>query len=160
MIDEILESYRKEENRIKHDRLLAWSSVGLSDSILGIECRPLTGRAWVDLWLSENSIIREGELSKGAGVAYIWRVSAAYSAGDDWRTLREKNMLADEMSRYDADQVVTSAINHANSAFQEVPKGLNGREAIDNSFAAVEGIVSALDEVGARYGVSPDDLSV
>lgn len=156
MIDELANAYRDEEARLHKARLLAWSSVGGFDIVAGFQCEPLTARAWIDLQLAENAIVCGKEASDGDAAAYIWRNSSNYRAGDDWRTHRAREKVIKTLRKRIKGEALMAAYTHLNEAFEELPQSNSTGNGIDNSFPDVEGIVSAIDEVAARYGTNPE----
>lgn len=159
MIDQLAERYREEEKRLKTVRLLSWCSVGRLESVLGIACDLLTARALVDLQLAENSIVTGSYPTQADAAAYLWRVSAAYRPGDGWRARRGKKRAIKAVYKAGKIKSVVFTQKHADESFAEIPitGGLiksSGRK----DFPDVDGIVSAVEEVAARYGQNPDTV--
>ena len=159
MIDELAKAYRDEESRLRKARLAAWCSVGNEVEVAGILCRPLTARAYIDLQLADCPFATGEDPTIADAAVYIWRNSTKYRAGDDWRTLRAREKCIKRVAKANDIDVISGAYEHLVAAFEEMPRSVStAGSGQDNRFPDVEGIVSAIDEVAARYGTSPDEV--
>jgi len=159
MIDELAQAYRDEETRLHKARLAAWCSVGDETEIAGIECKPLTARAYIDLQLADSPFVIGEDPTIADAAVYIWRSSRNFRAGDDWRTLIRREKCIKRLSKANEIEVITGAYEHLSEAFDEMPRSVStGGGGQNNRFPDVEGIVSTIDELAARYGTSPDTV--
>lgn len=155
MIDKLAQQLEETKARIIEDRLLAWSSVGLSGSIAGVEVRPLTARAWIDLRLAGNPVVTTGNIEATDIYNYIWRNSHRYCTGR--RVKRLKRAIMKAVKKSDDFEVYSQVLDHLRAAFSETPKACTkGGVSRSNVIEAVEGIVGAIDEVAHRYGQDPE----
>ena len=161
MIDHLIAEYNEESARITQERLLAWSSASVCQSICGVEMEPLTARAWVDLRLAENAFVIGGVPTTQDVCAYYWRNSAQYAAKRTHLTEKAQEALGATLGKQDLENVILAAYEHSRAAFEEIPvsTGTNGgKVSRNNGLPAVEGIVCAVDEVAHRYGRDPADV--
>ena len=158
MIDELAQQLAEEKARITQARLVSWSSVGMDESIAGIAVKPLSGRAWVDLRLSGNSLFAEGEIEEIDLLNYIWRNSIDYAPGEA-ETRKKEICKAVEVK--EVSEVYAEVTEHLNAAFENLAiEQSTGGSGVSrsNKFPATEGIVSAIDEVAHRYGQAPQSV--
>ena len=158
-IDDIASKFRAEEKRIKRSRLLAWCSIGAEQDLLGIECLPLTVRAWIDLSLYDNEIIQGETPTHGEICAYVWRNCKSFEIDNRRKAKRWQKRIAKAYKKQGYFAAIADISEHMQAAFEEVPQSNSvNKSAINNRFPDIEGIVGAVDEVAARYGITPDDV--
>ena len=158
MIDKLAQKYRDESARIREARLVAWCSTSDSLSICGVECGPLTARAWVDLSLESNLILEGGEPTRGDVCAYIYRSSKHYIIGNARKVKKAHKRIIKAYMRTHSIIALAECYQHLADAFQEIPRTQSMSNSINNRFPDIEGIVASVDEVAARYGTSPDEV--
>ncbi len=159
MIDHLIAEYNEESARITQERLLAWSSASVYQSICGIEIKPLTARAWVDLQLAKNEVILGDGYTDGAIAAYIWRVSKDFVCANHPNAESLSGKIIKQIE--DFDEAFIEVLEHISAAFEEMPRSngtSGGGFTRKNGFDDIEGIVGAIDEVSARYGQNPDEV--
>lgn len=157
MIEELAAKFKAEESRIRSARLAAWCSVGAEQAIMGIECAPLTVRAWLDLSLAENSVMEGKHPTPAEACAYVWRNCKAFEVGNPRKQKRWQKIIAKAFKKHGYFAALADIGEHVQTAFEELPRSQSSSGVqINNGCPDIEGIVGAIDEVAARYGVAPD----
>ena len=159
-INELSQQYTDERERIIAARLLSWSSVYSNFSVFGIMIRPLTMRAWIDLKASGNAFVSEVEPELSDVFAYLWRSSTSYDSNRTVRAWRAKRRISNTLRKADLVGILTAVYGHVGEAFAESPQtAVSGNAVVrNNRMPAIEGCVSATDELASRYGCTPDDI--
>ena len=154
MIDKLSEQLAAEKARIVQARLLSWSSAGESEPFCGLDVRPLTARAWVDLQLAENAFFVDGMPEMLDVLNYLWRNSTEYAAN---APVRRKRALQRRLRRSTLDELVGFVLEHIMAAFAEAPEEPEQGSSFSrsNRMPAFEGVIGAVDELAHRYGQDP-----
>ena len=160
MIDELYKDLKLAEERIVENRLLAWIPNCSTKDCNGLELKPLTARAWIELKLVKNKFVTSGNAQATDAMEYIWRNCIDYSPQKTANTEKLKKKIGYMFSRSDDDEILNVVYRHINDAFAELPKSQNTSKSFSrsNKMPEVEGIIGAVDEVAARYGQNPFDI--
>ena len=159
-INQLSEHYTAERERIIEARLMSWSSVYSVSSVLGISIHPLTMLAWVDLKVSGNAFVNATEPSEPDVFAYLWRNSTAYDSRRTVSSWWAKRRVRRAIRRSDLVEVLTAVYDHVAEAFDESPQTATKGSGVQrsNKMPAIEGCISATDELASRYGCTPDTI--
>lgn len=150
------QQYIKRRTEIEESRLKAFSSIGLASDLLGIKCNRLTARAWIDLRLVKNGILM-GSPTQIAVCQYIYRVHFAYPL-TGWQKFKVERHVSRRWKRSPIN-LLGEVYDHLKAAFAEEPESVGAGATQSNKIEGVEGVVSSIDEVAARYGQDPDVIA-
>jgi hypothetical protein len=148
------DQYQKKKAEIEEARLWAFSSQGLFANICGIKVYHLTAEAWIDLRCKNNGMLN-GIPSYDAILQYLQRVSVKFPLNMLQKAVLEFKLWRAFKSSNKSAQLIHAILAHIECAFDEMPEAANGSNTRNFKIAEVEGIVTALDEIGARYGMHP-----
>lgn len=161
MIDQLAEDLEFAKNKILENRLLAWSSIPNQNTTNKITLMPLTGKAWVDLQIVDNKFVCGGIPTDEDVLQYLWRNCDQYTSESSRQSKKDKKNIGYLFGKSPNGYYLKAVYKHVSEAFQELPKSISKQ---GNSFSrsnkidAVNGIVSAIDEVAARYGQNPTNV--
>jgi len=161
MIDQLAEDLEFAKNKILENRLLAWSSISNKNKNNKILLLPLTGKAWVDLQIIQNKFVCGGIPTDEDVMQYLWRNSEKYTSKSSWRSNKAKKNIGYIFGKSKPGHYLKVVYKHVSEAFQELPKNISQQSnsfSRSNKIDAVSGIVSAIDEVAARYGQNPTNV--
>ena len=158
MIDQLTKDLEFAKDKILQNRLLSWSSVSEENTKDKIALLQLTGKAWVDLQLVNNKFVAGGIPTDEDVLQYLWRNCVSYNAKSNRKTYKAKKNIGYIFGKAQSGYYTNIVYKHVSAAFEELPKGIkvqSSRFSRSNQMEAVSGIVSAIDEVAARYGQNP-----
>ena len=153
------QQYQSRKAEIEKARLHAFSSQGRYARICGLIVEHLTAEAWIDLRCDGNGLL--------AGIPpaedvrkYLFRVCKGFPLGQIQRARIEWKLWRIWKDPQKRGELECQILAHIESAFDEVPESMSsGGFSRSNKIAEVEGIVSAIDELAARYGQAPQDVA-
>lgn len=141
-----------EQERIRDRRLSVWTSGGLIEHVCdGLDLKPLTFQAAIDLCYAKNRLLLGGDLNPEQCVLYVWRNSTQYKIDNNDALAR----IITACKTLSVNRLVSVCQQHVASAFFEVPaKGSSSTSDLE----AVEPLIAIVEDLAARYGVDPQKV--
>ena len=139
-----------EQERIQELRFSIWTSGGLVEPVCeGLDLKPLTFQAAIDLFFADNSLLVGGDVDAQQCILYMWRNSVQYRPG------RQKALDAVTAAclKLSASRVFTVCKQHVVNAFFDLP--VRGGGSSSSCLPPVEPLVAIVEELASRYGIDP-----
>lgn len=152
------QKYQEKKAEIERSRLWAFSSQCLFANICGLKAYHLTAEMWIDLQCKDNGMLT-GNPSEEALRQYLQRVSVKFPLNSLQKALLEFKLWLTFRSEEKAVKLIKAVLSHIDCAFDEMPETASNSQTKSFKIAEVEGIVTALDEIGARYGLHPQEVA-
>ena len=152
-LETIARACHLEQERIRDLRLAIWTSGGLVEPVCkGVDLKPLTFQAAIDLYFAENPLLTGGEIDAEQCILYLWRNAAQYRTGDQ----KALDAVVAACLKLTAARMVAVCKQHVINAFFDVP--VRGGRSSSSELPAVEPLIAIVEEMAARYGLDPEKV--